>query len=164
MKAATISRFHSAMSSASRQRSASRRSMSSSSSSMRDGRLDMKISVKHPSDGPLRDDEPADQCQARVRHVSDTAPERCQTSASRSARAVSDTCTHVRDRDAVEHASSASVTTVSAIRIGPARVPSRDSPEEAVALLKERGYTACEIDCEGGSWMGYPFAERFGEL
>jgi deoxyribonuclease IV len=53
---------------------------------------------------------------------------------------------------------------VAAIRIGPARVPSRESPEEAVALLQEREYTACEIDCEGGFWMGYPFAERFGEL
>ena len=50
------------------------------------------------------------------------------------------------------------------IRIGPARVPSRESPEAAVELLLERNYTACEIDCEGGFWMGYPFAERFGEL
>src|SRR6266571_8707386 len=53
---------------------------------------------------------------------------------------------------------------MSAIRIGPARVPSREGPEEAVRLLQERGYTACEIDCEGGFWMDYPFAERFGEL
>ena len=53
---------------------------------------------------------------------------------------------------------------MSAIRIGPARVPSRESPEAAVELLLERNYTACEIDCEGGFWMGYPFAERFGEL
>jgi len=53
---------------------------------------------------------------------------------------------------------------MSAIRIGPARVPSRESPEEAVSLLAERNYTACEIDCEGGFWMDYPFAERFGEL
>jgi len=53
---------------------------------------------------------------------------------------------------------------VAAIRIGPARVPSRDCPERAVALLEERGYTACEIDCEGGFWMDYPFADRFGEL
>jgi len=51
-----------------------------------------------------------------------------------------------------------------AIRIGPARVPSHESPEEAVELLLERGYTACEIDCEGGFWMDYPFATRFGEL
>src|SRR5213083_994853 len=51
-----------------------------------------------------------------------------------------------------------------ALHFGPARVPSRESPEAAVALLRERGYTACEIDCEGGFWMGYPFAERFGEL
>jgi deoxyribonuclease-4 len=53
---------------------------------------------------------------------------------------------------------------MSAIRIGPARVPSRDSPGQAVELLLERSYTACEIDCEGGFWMDYPFAERFGEL
>jgi deoxyribonuclease-4 len=53
---------------------------------------------------------------------------------------------------------------LSAIRIGPARVLSRESPEQAVRLLQERKYTACEIDCEGGFWMDYPFAERFGEL
>ncbi len=50
------------------------------------------------------------------------------------------------------------------LRFGPARVPSRESPEEAVALLQERGYTACEIDFEGEFWMDYPWAERFGEL
>jgi deoxyribonuclease-4 len=53
---------------------------------------------------------------------------------------------------------------MSVIRLGPARVPSRESPEQAVELLLERNYTACEIDCEGGFWMDYPFAERFGEL
>jgi deoxyribonuclease-4 len=53
---------------------------------------------------------------------------------------------------------------VGTIRFGPARVPSRQSPEEAVALLLERGYSACEIDFEGGFWMDYPWAERFGEL
>jgi deoxyribonuclease-4 len=53
---------------------------------------------------------------------------------------------------------------MAAIRIGPARVPSRESPEQAVELLRERGYTACEIDCEGGFWMDYPFAGRFGAL
>jgi deoxyribonuclease IV len=53
---------------------------------------------------------------------------------------------------------------VSAIRFGPARVPSRKSPEEAVKLLQERSYTACEIDFEGKFWMDYPWAERFGEL
>jgi deoxyribonuclease-4 len=51
-----------------------------------------------------------------------------------------------------------------AIRIGPARVPSQESPEEAVELLLERGYTACEIDFEGRFWMEYPWAERFGAL
>ncbi|MFN2471486.1 MAG: TIM barrel protein [Gaiellaceae bacterium] len=53
---------------------------------------------------------------------------------------------------------------MSELRFGPARVPSRDSPEEAVALLDERGHTACEIDFEGGFWMDYPWAERFGEV
>jgi deoxyribonuclease IV len=50
------------------------------------------------------------------------------------------------------------------LRFGPARVPSRDSPEAAIGLLQERGYSACEIDFEGGFWMDYPWAERFGEL
>jgi deoxyribonuclease IV len=49
------------------------------------------------------------------------------------------------------------------IRFGPSFVPSRESPSEAVALLLERGYTACEIDFEGGFWMDWKFAERLGE-
>jgi deoxyribonuclease-4 len=47
---------------------------------------------------------------------------------------------------------------------GPSGVPSKDSPEEAIAILRERGYTACEIDFERGFWMEKPWAERFGEL
>jgi deoxyribonuclease-4 len=43
-------------------------------------------------------------------------------------------------------------------------MPSRDSPEEAIELVLERGYAACEIDFESGFWMDYPFAERLGEL
>ncbi|MFL5917121.1 MAG: TIM barrel protein [Gaiellaceae bacterium] len=50
------------------------------------------------------------------------------------------------------------------LHYGPARVPSRESPEEAIGLLQERGFTACEIDFEGKFWMDYPWAERFGEL
>jgi deoxyribonuclease-4 len=50
------------------------------------------------------------------------------------------------------------------IRFGGARVPSRESPEEAIAILRERGYTACEIDFEGKFWMGYEWAAGFGEL
>jgi deoxyribonuclease IV len=50
------------------------------------------------------------------------------------------------------------------IRFGPARVPSRESPDEALAILGERGYTACEIDFEGKFWMDYDWAERFGAL
>ena len=50
------------------------------------------------------------------------------------------------------------------LHYGPARVPSRESPEQAIELLLERGYSACEIDFEGGFWMDYPWAERFGTL
>jgi len=52
----------------------------------------------------------------------------------------------------------------SRLRFGPARVPSQESPEAAVELLLERGYSACEIDFEGRFWMDYDFAARFGEL
>ena len=50
------------------------------------------------------------------------------------------------------------------LRFGPARVPSRESPEQAIDLLRERGFTACEIDFAGGFWMDYPWAECFGAL
>ena len=53
---------------------------------------------------------------------------------------------------------------VGELKFGPARVPSRESPEAAVELLLERGYSACEIDFEGKFWMDYPWAERLGEL
>jgi deoxyribonuclease IV len=53
---------------------------------------------------------------------------------------------------------------VGKIRFGPARVPSQTSPEEAVEVLLERGYDACEIDFEGRFWMDYGFATRLGEL
>jgi deoxyribonuclease-4 len=52
----------------------------------------------------------------------------------------------------------------SRIRVGPARLPSRESPEDAIGILLERGYDACEIDFETGFWMDYPFAECLGEL
>src|SRR5438132_1524877 len=50
------------------------------------------------------------------------------------------------------------------LHYGPARVPSRESPDAAIAALLSRGFSACEIDFEGGFWMDYDFAERFGEL
>jgi deoxyribonuclease IV len=50
------------------------------------------------------------------------------------------------------------------LHFGPARVPSRDSPESAIDALLARGLTACEIDFEGRFWMDYTFAERFGTL
>jgi deoxyribonuclease-4 len=45
-------------------------------------------------------------------------------------------------------------------------LPSRESPEAALEILLERGYTACEIDFEGGFWMKdeWEFARRLGEL
>ncbi len=43
-------------------------------------------------------------------------------------------------------------------------MPSRESPQAAIALLQERGFTACEIDFEGKFWMGYDWAEEFGRL
>jgi deoxyribonuclease-4 len=50
------------------------------------------------------------------------------------------------------------------LHFGPARVPSRESAEAAVATLVERGYSACEIDFEGRFWMDYDFAARFGAV
>jgi deoxyribonuclease-4 len=53
---------------------------------------------------------------------------------------------------------------VGTIRLGPARWPSRESPEEAAALLLERGYSACELDFERGFWLDYPLAEQLGAV
>jgi len=50
------------------------------------------------------------------------------------------------------------------IRFGPARVPSRDSPQAAIELLQERGFNACEVDFEGKFWMDYDWAGEFGRL
>jgi deoxyribonuclease-4 len=53
---------------------------------------------------------------------------------------------------------------VAPLRFGPAEVPSRKSPEEAVRLLREQRFNACEIDFAGGFWMDYEWAEEFGKL
>jgi deoxyribonuclease-4 len=53
---------------------------------------------------------------------------------------------------------------VSAIRYGPSYVPSQDDPAVAVELLLAGGYTACEIDFEGGFWMDWEWAAEFGRL
>jgi deoxyribonuclease IV len=53
---------------------------------------------------------------------------------------------------------------MSVIRFGPAFVPSRDDPKAAVELLVERGYSACEVDFEGGFWMDWEYAKRLSEL
>ena len=52
------------------------------------------------------------------------------------------------------------------IRFGPSRLPSRESPEAAIEFLVAHGYTACEVDFEGGFWMKdeWRFAARLGEL
>lgn len=51
------------------------------------------------------------------------------------------------------------------IRVGPSDLPTRDSPEEAVALLVERGYTACELGFERGFWKKdeWEYAARLKE-
>src|SRR3989442_14295143 len=51
-----------------------------------------------------------------------------------------------------------------AVRCGPAFIPSREDPKEAVDRLVEREYGACEIDFEGGFWMDWEYAERLGAL
>lgn len=53
---------------------------------------------------------------------------------------------------------------MSTISVGPARVPSRESPQAAVGLLTERGYSACEIDFASGFWMDKEWAAEFGGL
>jgi deoxyribonuclease-4 len=50
------------------------------------------------------------------------------------------------------------------LHFGPARVPSRESPQAAVDALLARDLSACEIDFEGRFWMDYDFAAEFGEL
>src|ERR671938_90238 len=50
------------------------------------------------------------------------------------------------------------------LHYGPARVPSRESPEAAIEALLARDLSACEIDFEGRFWMDYDFAEAFGRL
>jgi deoxyribonuclease IV len=49
------------------------------------------------------------------------------------------------------------------LHFGPARVPTRESPEAAVGSLLEHGFSACEIDFEGRFWMSYEFAEELGD-
>jgi deoxyribonuclease-4 len=50
------------------------------------------------------------------------------------------------------------------LHFGVARVPSRESPDAAVAAILERRLSACEIDFESGFWMSYEFAEELGAL
>ena len=49
-----------------------------------------------------------------------------------------------------------------AIHYGPSGVPLRDDPDAAVELLVAGGYSACEIDFEGGFWMEWDWAAAFG--
>jgi deoxyribonuclease IV len=53
---------------------------------------------------------------------------------------------------------------VGAIRYGPSGIPAREDPEIAVDLLVAGGYTACEIDFEGGFWMEWDWAAELGRL
>ncbi len=51
-----------------------------------------------------------------------------------------------------------------AVRFGPSGLPSRDTPEQALALLQADNFEACEIDFPGGFWMSWDFAAHLGEL
>jgi deoxyribonuclease-4 len=53
---------------------------------------------------------------------------------------------------------------VGRIAFGPSGVPSRESPEQAIALLQAGSYSACEIDFEKGFWMDRDWAQAFGAL
>lgn len=53
---------------------------------------------------------------------------------------------------------------MAAVRVGPGGLPSRESPEAAVAHLVGHGYDACEIDFANGFWMEREFADRLGKL
>ena len=52
------------------------------------------------------------------------------------------------------------------IRYGPSRLPSHESPQAAVEALLAHGYSACEVDFEGGFWMKdeWAWATRLGAL
>lgn len=50
------------------------------------------------------------------------------------------------------------------VSVGPAGLPSHESPEEAIELLLARGYDACEIEFGRGFWMDWGFAHRLGRL
>jgi deoxyribonuclease IV len=52
---------------------------------------------------------------------------------------------------------------MSVLRFGPSGAPS-DDPREAVTLLHERGYTACEVGPGGPYWNKYELATSLGEL
>jgi deoxyribonuclease IV len=53
---------------------------------------------------------------------------------------------------------------LSAIRVGPGSLPSRESAEEAIEFLLSGGYDAAEIDFGDGFWMDWDYAHRLGAL
>ena len=53
---------------------------------------------------------------------------------------------------------------MSAVRVGPGGIPSRESPDAALAQLVEHGYDACEIGFGDGFWMDWDYARRLGAL
>ena len=50
------------------------------------------------------------------------------------------------------------------IRVGRGSIPSRESAEAAVEILRRDGYDACEIDFSDGFWMDVGFAQQLGGL
>ena len=49
------------------------------------------------------------------------------------------------------------------LRFGPGGLPDADTFEAAFALLRERGYDACEFGFAGGFWLDYETAPLLGE-
>jgi deoxyribonuclease-4 len=52
---------------------------------------------------------------------------------------------------------------VGELRFGPGGLPEADTFEAAFALLRERGYDACEFGFAGGFWLDYETAPLLGE-
>ncbi len=48
------------------------------------------------------------------------------------------------------------------IRVGPSSVPARHDAAQAIEALASSGFDACELDFEGGFWLGEPEAEALG--
>src|SRR2546423_8826200 len=155
MNAATTSRFQSVISPASRQRSARRRSMSSSRRSMRLGPLGTLQSVGRGSDdmGRTCSRRPCPYRHTGARHgpwpraTRPAEPRRVPGTGRVVARGTAGRCW-------------SSFRGVGEIRFGPSGLPPAESFEDAMGWLRERGYDAVEVGFVNGFWLDYEGAAR----